>query len=81
MCVKGSQNRSFRGVGRLGMIYTVNEQRETKDIREKYELLQERWLASRPREYAQASIARNGDISQKDKVICAEKTCAWNAAT
>ena len=37
--VEGAKYRSFSGMGRLGMVYAINEQRKAKDIREKYELL------------------------------------------
>lgn len=37
--MEGAKYRSFGGMGRLRMVYAINEQRKAKDIREKYELL------------------------------------------
>ncbi len=45
--VEGAKNRSFGGMGRLGMVYAINQKRKTKDIREKYELLEVTRLASK----------------------------------
>ena len=45
--VEGAKNRSFGGMGRLGMVYAIDQKRKAKDIREKYELLEETRSASK----------------------------------
>ena len=40
MITNRAENRPFRGMGRLRMVYAVNEQRKAQDVREKYEFLE-----------------------------------------
>ena len=39
--MKGAKNSPFGGMGRLRMVYAINEQRKAKDIREKDEFLKD----------------------------------------
>ena len=39
--MEGAKNSSFGGMGRLRMVYAINEQRKAKDIREKDEFLKD----------------------------------------